>query len=361
MRHERTRAQLQKGDLPDRHGDHVASCSCPYVPVQHATMLLPLLVASLIQASPPPPVSPVPFSMPPVAVSEPGLGGERVDVAGVFGNFYRAHGKTRAPGVLLLGGSEGGLGPGAVREAQALAEHGFAVLQLAYFGAPATPKALVHVPLETFDRGLAWLAARKDVDGRRLAVMGTSKGAEAALLIAAAHPELKAVVAASPSAVVWPGIDFSSREMNSSWSRGGQDLAFIRYGTPPAGTPGLRYIFTGYKIGFDTLPQHPEAAIPVERIRASVRLICGEADTLWPSCPMARAARDKMIAARPRADVTVLSFADAGHAVFGPPVDPSAPGFAGLGSVGGSPEANNAARREDWPEMLAFLDAKLGG
>ena len=323
-------------------------------------MLIPLLLASLIQAAPPPSASAIPFRMPPVMVSEPGPGGERVDAAGVFGNFYPAHADARAPGVLLLGGSEGGLGPGAVREAQALAEHGFAVLQLAYFGAPGTSKALVHVPLETFDRGLAWLAGRKGVDGHRLAVMGTSKGAEAALLIAAAHPELKAVVAASPSAVVWPGIDFSSREMSSSWSRGGQDLPFIRYGTPPADTPGVLYIFTGYRIGFDTLPQHPEAAIPVERIRASVRLICGEADTLWPSCPMAQAARERLIAAHPDADVKVLSYAKAGHAVFGPPVDPAAPGFSSLGSVGGSPEGNNAARHQNWPEMLAFLDAKLG-
>lgn len=323
-------------------------------------MLISLLIASLIQAAPPPPASAIPFRMPPVVLSEPGPGGERVEAAGVFGNFYPARGKARAPGVLLLGGSEGGLGPGVGREAQALAEHGFAVLQLAYFGAPGTPKALVHVPLETFDRGLAWLSARNDVDRRRLAVVGTSKGAEAALLIAAAHPELKAVVAASPSAVVWPGIDFSSRDMNSSWSRGGQDLAFIRYGTPPAETPGVRYIFTGYKLGFDTLAQHPEAAIPVERIRASIRLICGEADTLWPSCPMAQAVRERMITAHPSADVKVSSYAGAGHAVFGPPIDPAAPGFSGLGSVGGSPDANNAARHEDWPEMLAFLDAKLG-
>ncbi len=297
--------------------------------------------------------------MPPIVLSEPGTGGVRVNAEGVFGNFYPAVGKARAPGVLLLGGSEGGLGPGAVRQAQALSRHGIAVLQLAYFGAPGTPKALVHVPLETFDRGLAWLASRPEVDGRRLAVMGTSKGAEAALLVAADHPELKAVVAAAPSAAVWLGIDFSSREMNSSWSRSGQDLPFLRLGTPPADTAGPAYVFTGYRLGLETLTQHPEAAIPVARIRAAVLLICGEADTLWPSCPMARSVEEKLGKAHPNTKVQALSFADAGHGVFGPPVDPAAPGYASLGAVGGTPEANNAARRQDWPEAPAFLDSAL--
>ena len=321
-------------------------------------MLTAVVLALALQASPKSAL-PVPFQMPPVVLNAPGAGGVRIDAEGVFGNFYPAASGRRAPGVLLLGGSEGGLAPGAARQAQGLAQHGFAVLQLAYFGAPGTPKALVQVPLETFDRGLAWLASRPEVDGRRLAIVGTSKGAEAALLVASTHPELKAVVAASPSAVVWPGIDFTSREMKSSWTRGGRELPYLRYVTPPAGTPGALYIYTGYRLGFESLPQHPDAAIPVQQAGAALLLVCGGADTLWPSCPMAIAVRDRTRHMPAGGPVEVLSYAAAGHAVAGPPVDPATPGYSSLGALGGTPEANNAARQDAWPHALSFLDARL--
>ena len=55
----------------------------------------------------------------------------------------------------------------------------------------------------------------------------------------------------------------------------------------------------------------------------------------------------------------MLDFPRAGHAVFGPPVDPSSADYADLGSLGGSAAANDAARRTDWPAFLAFLDSAL--
>ena len=57
------------------------------------------------------------------------------------------------------------------------------------------------MPLELFDRALGWLKAQEEVDGARLAIVGGSKGAEAALIVASRHPELRAVVAGMPSSV----------------------------------------------------------------------------------------------------------------------------------------------------------------
>ena len=68
----------------------------------------------------------------------------------------------------MLGGSEGGLGAGAARVARAIAEHGYAVLQLAYFGAPGLPKQLQLIPLEYFKTAIDWLAAQPGVDPRRM-------------------------------------------------------------------------------------------------------------------------------------------------------------------------------------------------
>src|SRR5262245_24472388 len=63
--------------------------------------------------------------------------------------FHPVDGGPR-PGVLLVGGSEGGLHE---LDAALLAGRGFAVLAQAYFGTEGVPRFLVDVPLETFRAG----------------------------------------------------------------------------------------------------------------------------------------------------------------------------------------------------------------
>lgn len=96
------------------------------------------------------------------------------------------------------------------------------------------------------------------------------------------------------------------------------------------------------------------AAIPIERASAEVLLICGEAETMWPACPMARqvAARSKE---RSGPLVTVLAYKDAGHFVFGPPIARANRFYPRLGEYGGSVEGNAAARADSWPRVIAFL------
>jgi dienelactone hydrolase len=134
-----------------------------------------------------------PFA-PEVVVADPSPEGRRVTENGLLANYYPPQGEGKHPGVLMLGGSEGGLGPGVGRMAKALQAKGFAVLHVSYFAAPGQPAKLELVPLETFDRALDWLKAQAEVDAGRLAVVGGSKGAEAALIVATRHPDLRAAV-----------------------------------------------------------------------------------------------------------------------------------------------------------------------
>lgn len=294
----------------------------------------------------------------PVEITDPGTGGRRITDAGLFANYWPGSGPGPHPAILVLGGSEGGLGKGGTREAQAFAARGYAVLQLSYFRAPGQPAKLETIPLEYFGRALAWLRTQPGVDGDRIGVVGGSKGAEAALVIATRHPELKAVVAAMPSSVVWVGVDWNFGRVGSSWSEGGKPLPYLTLGKFDFGRVGREGLVTMYAQGLATLPRHPEAAIPVERIVAPVLLICGEADRLWPSCPMAR-----QVVARARAaghaNVMLLAYPDAGHAVQGLPRPANDPNLDGLGSMGGSGAGNNRARADNWPKLLAFLDAAL--
>ncbi|MFM9971629.1 MAG: acyl-CoA thioester hydrolase/BAAT C-terminal domain-containing protein [Burkholderiales bacterium] len=298
-----------------------------------------------------------PFA-PAVQISDPAPEGIRISENGLLANYYPGKGEGQHAGIMLLGGSEGGLGAGVTRMAKSLQENGFSVLHVSYFRAPGQLKRLEFVPLELFDRALEWLKARPDVDGTRLAVMGGSKGAEAALIIATRHPELLAAVAGMPSSVAWSGIDWNFMNYfidppGGSWSLGGKAIPYL----PITGEYASK-LSDLYEQSLKHLPAHPDAVIPIERGKARVLLICGEMDTLWPSCPMARQVEERAVRfGVPQ--VTLLAYAQAGHAVMGLPIDRAEPRFDSLDSLGGTDEGNNAAREDGWPKIVAHLKSAL--
>jgi uncharacterized protein len=60
----------------------------------------------------------------------------------------------------------------------------------------------------------------------RIAFVGTSRGAEAALLTAVHDPRIDVVIAISPTSVVWAG---DRSPPSSSWILGGKCLPFVHY------------------------------------------------------------------------------------------------------------------------------------
>lgn len=298
------------------------------------------------------------YGLPKIEVLAPGVTGERIAQGDLFGNYFPAKGPAIDPGphpaVLLLGGSEGGLGGGTHQMALALQQEGFAVFHLAYFGAPGQTDALEGIPLELFDKGLDWLKARPDVNPARITVIGASKGAEAALLVASRRSDLVAVVAGMPTSVAWNGVNWANggQSERSSWTAGGKEVPTMPFGEWDQADG----IISVYRTIEDLARQAEaeRAAIPIERGRADVLLVCGEAETMWPACPMARqvAARSK---ARSGPPVTVFAYKDAGHFVFGPPIARDHPFYPRLGAYGGSVAGNAAARIDSWPKVVAFL------
>ncbi|MEM1082140.1 MAG: acyl-CoA thioester hydrolase/BAAT C-terminal domain-containing protein, partial [Pseudomonadota bacterium] len=295
-------------------------------------------------------------NVPAVEVLDPGDTGQRIEQNGLFGNFFPAKGDraSEAPAILMLGGSEGGLGRGVHVMALELQQQGFTVFHMSYFGAPGQPEALERIPLEVFDQGVDWLKQQPGVDPNNLGVLGASKGAEAALLVASRRSDLKVVVAGMPSSVVWNGINwaFGGASMVTSWTADGDDLTTMPYAMwNPA--EGVISVYRSIEDP-DRSTQAEQAAIPIEQSTASVLLICGEAETMWPACPMSR-----MLAARSREQagpaITILAYEDAGHFLFGPPVPEEAPFYTQLGAFGGSVEGNASARADSWPKVVEFL------
>ncbi len=300
----------------------------------------------------------------PIVVDAPGAGGERITLNGRPANFFPAEGAGPHPAIIMLGGSEGGLQEPHNVMARKLAAQGFSVLYPGYYRTSESNQSFNMVPLETFDRAIEWLSARDDIDSNRIGIIGGSKGAEGALLVAVRHPEIKAVVAVAPTNAVWQGFDWNSMDMSqfsSSWTEYGKPLPYLPY--KPI---DWRQWFRGgamlemYRQSWEALPEHPEAEIPVERIAAPVLLICGEGDALWPSCDMARAI-DRRAEEKGGPEVTLLAYEDAGHMLYGAVRSPGEDRYDSLSALGGTPEGNNAARKDNWPRIVAFLKSSLGG
>lgn len=249
-------------------------------------------------------------------------------------------------GVLVLSGSSGRI---ETERCRVLAAAGMTAASMRWFGGAGQPETVDRVPLETFDGVLADLHARCD----RLAVLGTSRGAEAALLLASLHPEIDAVVALAPSDVVWASLA-SERPQRSSWTLRGEALPFVPYDDSWVfeDTGGPHAYVDMYCHALEIYADRvPAARIPVERIRGDVVVVAGEADELWPSALMADLVRRRRAAAG--RDTVVVTHPQAGHRVVLPGESPMAPPASR--SYGGSPAADAELGALAWPQVLAAL------
>lgn len=283
-----------------------------------------------------------------------------VDSGSLVGTLFASAAACR-PGVIVLGGSEGGIPEG---QAAVLASNGFATLALGYFGAPGLPATLENIPLETVEHGLAFMRANRAVCAdRRIALVGGSKGAELALLSAATFPQVGAVVAVAPASAVFAGIGTGGGPIASSWTYHGVPLPFVNGDVPQdvrdaIATQRRAQQKASYRATYLARLQGntlAAAVIPVERIGGPVLLIAGGDDKLWPSDVMARQVKARLEQNGHRYADRLLIYPDAGHPI-GVPF-----GFAAATLVhtslqlGGTAAANEAASEDAWPRLIDFL------
>lgn len=302
---------------------------------------------------------------------KPGQGLVRVPLEqdGMNGVLYYPAEGGPFPGVILLGGSEGGLYE---PRARAFASNGFAALTLAYFGYPNLPDELVLIPLEYFARATAWMKAQPKVQAGRLGLVGGSTGGLLALLVASQVKDFRAVVALTPAAHVWEGYTqkFFSPDYQpvSMFTFGGQPLPYISFKVSAEDKEKEKNGELPSFLSFfrDSLAQSDpvtieKATIPVENISAPILLISGTDDQIWPAGEFCQAVMARLKKAEFPYEVKHVSVEKGGHSSCMPSLITANRGLLIDGDPsGGSPQADAAGGYRSWSEMIAFLRRHLG-
>lgn len=266
------------------------------------------------------------------------------------------------PGVLVIGGSEGGIGLPDVTTL--LASHGFTALSLAYFGEAGLPATLQNIPIEYFKQAADWMITRPEVSSRQISLFGVSRGTEAALQLASMSPAIDAVVVRSPSFARWEGISSQGLPGGPAWTLSGKPLPYIpnrvpawfwaqyqedrRLSKPIRQTPLFLY-------DLSIFGATDSVEIPVEKIRGPILLLSGKDDQIWPGDLMANKLMSRLKNHRhPYRDMH-LSYDNVGHSI---PCEylPTSGDFGALKVVlGGTAEGVAKAQRDSWPRILSFL------
>ena len=255
------------------------------------------------------------------------------------GEFYPPLGPPKKLGVLVLGGSDGGI-PG--NRAKIFAENGFPTLALGYFKTRRTPEYLDMIPLEYFDKPIEWLTKNEYIQGGKIVVIGESKGAELALLLASRKPEISGVVAFVPSAVVFQGMPKVFWPPRSSWSSMGKPVPFVPFNL--SNLTDKKNVLGIHRNSLKQQEAVKKALIPVNKIKGPILLFSAADDGVWPSVEMSdmimRSLKDQKFSY----SYEHITYDNAGHTMME------------SNMMGGTEEGNRKARIDSTEKMLAFLN-----
>ncbi|KMK75327.1 acyl-CoA thioesterase/bile acid-CoA:amino acid N-acyltransferase family protein [Alkalihalobacillus pseudalcaliphilus] len=285
----------------------------------------------------------------------------KVNEKGIVGTIFQPKKKGNFPNVILLAGSDGG---SLASAASLLASQGYCVFDLAYFNQEGVPKNLESIPLEYFEQAIQLLQTQTN-NQDKVALIGYSRGAELALLLASEFNQFSAVIAGAPGAYITSGLRNSIFAPIPSWTFKNQAKPYLKFQHRPTQMFGLMKnwflrkpaSFLGiWDDSLKKIDELEEMRIKVENIKAPVLLVSGDKDQIWPASMFADIIKRKL----PR--VEHLQYEHGGHFIAFPYALPHLPAniyeHVGGGMVmdsGGTKKANACAAKDSWPVLLNFI------
>ncbi len=277
-----------------------------------------------------------------------------VEGSGFIGRVFESQRvPVRKVGIVLIGGSEGGFLL-ADRVAPQLAALGYRVLAVNYHGGFSDrSRPLANVPLEQFSAAAKWLRARAGI--HRVAVIGESRGSEAALLTALRSRDVAGVVGVVPSLYVWSALGNAERDGPSGWADAGKPVMFVQ----PLKEPQPNAATFTRALDADSALEN--ATIPIERIDVPILLLGSDDDAVWPSGDFVRRAQARVQQLNPRVRLDAQTYPNAGHRIFGSGTSSPTETYAWSGGefvarYGGTELGNARARASAWKALTDFLE-----
>ena len=257
--------------------------------------------------------------------------------------FYPATGEPQNVVLIMLGGSEGGMPD--YYDTNGLTAVGYSCLVVGYFGTENTPDRLQMIPLEYFEKVFDELQLMPEVAGKKIVIWGGSKGGELALLLASRYNQIRGVIAAVPSAVVFQGIGV---QPVSSWSYQGVSIPFVPYIDYDWSKVVDSQYVEMYEQSLEQTEAVKQAIIEVENINGPILILSGKADTMWPSSQMGTMLVNRLAEKGFSHRYWHYAYEDAGHTLNENYM------------MGGTEEGNRKARIDSKKRVMNFLK-KISG
>lgn len=217
---------------------------------------------------------------------------EKINKGSLNGFHIASNNKIMNGVVVTFGGSEGGCN---YFKAIDLAQKGYDVVALFFFGQENQPKLLNKIPIDFFDEFLTY-AKDKNIDTEILTIISGSKGAELSLLLTNYYDEIDNIILYAPSSYVFQGLDFQNQ--GSSWTYRGKELPYISFmdSSPQSLFKMFSAMILNYPISYreqyesavENSKNRNDAFIDISEFKGNILMFSGDDDAMWPSSVMAQ-------------------------------------------------------------------------
>ena len=160
-----------------------------------------------------------------------------------------------------------------------MAPHGLAVLGLAFFNEKGISKTLDQIPMEYFVNAINYLETQPSIDSSRIGLVGGSRGAEAAFLLATIDNRIKSVVVTTPSKVAWYGLTLAM----SAWTYKGSDIPALSLALDSNAK-----LFERFQVALQNEDNVSQTLFKFENINGPILMISAKKDQVWPSYQMSK-------------------------------------------------------------------------
>ena len=240
---------------------------------------------------------------------------------GLRATFFANDDAENRPTIVLIGGGDWGDYWG-----QEFAKANYVGLSLPFYRQEGLPELMEEISLEYFEKAINWLREQPEVNPDEIIVMGASRNAELALLVASYFPEtVHGVIAYSPSSVSWSNtvLPFNSDSIKPSWTFENKPVSFIPMAKLKGGESDKIETLTYWTEALLDSNAVKKAAIQVEKIRGPILLFSGLDDKVWPSAMMSDMIAHRLKISHFNFDVENIKYENAGHLISGNPNNPS--------------------------------------